>query len=453
MRTRPVFSAALLLCSAGMFAGLTGCESSRLGTPGALAGRYIITVGDADMTASAFTTGELGERDPSAQDMLTVVSLPIQEPVTSFAQVNVSNSALCPPTCLSVTRQGDYAFVVDYRGPAGPDARTILDLPKGDSVTAVDLTDPLRPVICAKIQVPAEPIAVAAHPTGEMVAVVTHTPGRQIVIVPFKAGSFTGEPAAWPVLGTDAAGADDAKPTSIAWHPGGRALAVTLQDRGEVVLYRFRKTDAGAVELAPWGQPVKAGRAPYSGAFTPDGRHFIVSDLQWAQGQDAYTAGTPQGTLISIRVGDMPAGLDSADGGAAGHLVVSEAPVGVNPVALAISSDGKLVVTANMQHSAVLDTSITPPPGGSISLLSINPDGTLAPAGEYPLSALPAGISFDAKDNHVCVTQFRSFDPEAIDGELGFWSVHRTGAASPRLEAADFFVGVGKGPHGVLIVR
>jgi len=451
MHARSILSASLILSMVGTLSGLVGCESARLGTPGAVAGRYIITVGDADMTASAFTTGELGERDPSAQDMLTVVSLPIREPVTAFSQVNVSNSALCPPTCLSVTRDGNYAFVVDYRGPAGPDARTILDLPKGDTVTAIDLTDPLRPFVSAKIQVPAEPIAVAAHPAGEMVAVVTHTPGSQIVLVPFKSGSFTGEPAAWPVLGTDTAGADDAKPTSIAWHPGGRALAVTLRDRGEVVFYRFRRTDAGAYELAPWAQPVKAGRAPYTGAFTPDGRHFIVSDLQWSQGQDAYTAGTPQGTLISIRVGDMPAGLDSADGGAAGHVVVGEAPVGVNPIALAISSDGKLVVAANMQHSAVLDTSIAPPAGGSISLLTVNADGTLAPAGEYALSALPAGISFDAKDNHVCVTQFRSFDPEAIDGELGFWSVQRKNGV--RLEAADFFVGVGKGPHGVLIVR
>lgn len=453
MPSRPVRSRLAFASAASLLvlAALSGGCGSGSGKPSDVAGRYIISLGDADMAAAALTTKELGPREPGTRDTLTVVSLPIREPMTPHAQINVGNSALCPPTCLAVSRDGRYAFVVDYRGEAPETATTIDDLPKGKSLVAVDMNTPLEPRICATTEVAEEPIAVSVNHLGTLVAVATQTPGAQIVIVPFARGEFSADAAAWPLLGLDDS---EAKPTSIAWHPSGGALAVTLQDRGEVMFYRFRMNDEGAMQLLPWGTPVSVGKAPSSGAFTPDGRFFVVNDLQWGSDVDGYNVGVPPGQLVVIQVGDMPGGTGSATGGPAGHLVLGSAPVGVSPIGMAISSDGLLVATANLQRSHLPDSDPRVDPnqrGGSISLLQMRSNGELQPLGEYPINAMPAGLSFDARDRFLCITQFRSFDPAAVDGEISFWRVKHT---TPRtLEDADFFVGVGKGPHGVLIVR
>ena len=448
-----VHSARLALGAAALLAiaGLLGCESSGPGKPGDVSGRFLLTVGDADMGATTLANKELGERDPAVHDTLTIVTMPLTEPTSQFAQADVSNSALCPPTCLAVSRNGKYAFVVEYRGPARPDAKTIDDLPIGNKLTALDLSDPLRPTISAIAEVSKEPIAVAVHPDGDLIAVVAQAPRQQIVILPFKDGAFTGDPCAWPLIGLDN---DEAKPTSIAWHPSGQALAITLQDRGEVMFYRFKRDEAGALAIAPWGTPVKAGKSPFAGSFTPDGKHFIVNDLQWGEDVAGYNVGAPEGQLISIRLGDMPAGLDSAEGGPAQHTVVSIVKVGVSPIGMAINSSGTLIATSNLQRSYLPegDPLVNPEHrGGSISLAMLSRDGTLTTVGEYPINAMPAGICFDARDRYLCVTQFRSFDPGAVDGEVGFWRVK--GSSTPTLIPADFYVGVGKGPHGVLIVR
>lgn len=445
----PLFTSSLLISAASLLAACGG--SSKAVKPSDVSGRYIIAIGDADMTATAFSTGDLGERNPLAKDTLTVVTLPIQEPNTPFAQINVSNSALCPPTCLSVTRDGRYAFVVDHRGPAGPEARRVEDLPKGETVAAIDLTQPLNPRVSAMAQVGISPVAVGVNARGDLLAIAASAPRHQIVIVPTLQGEFSGEPAAWPLLGLDD---DEAVPSSIAWHPAGHALAVTLQSRGEVMFYRFKRDSSGDMAVAPWGKPVAVGKSPYSGAFTPDGRFFIVNDLMWGSDVDGYNVGAPPGRLVVIDVSEMAAGLDSPLAEDAQHRVIGVANTGVSPIGMAISNDGRLIATANMQRSHLPDNDprlAGQPRGGSVSLLSLSPDGSLTPAGEYPINAMPAGISFDAADRFLCVTQFRSFDADATDGELAFWKVRR--GATPSLEGADFFVGVGAGPHGVLIVR
>ena len=436
---------ALALAAAGT--GLAGCHSTGLGNPSDIAGRYVVTVCDADIQTGTPGSGELGVRTLNAQDTLTVVALPISEgSTTKFAQVQVSNSALGPPTCLAVTHDGRYAFVVEYRGPAKPEARTVDDLPPGNTVTAVDLTNPLSPTITATTDVVKEPIAVAVHPQGTFVAVAAQEPRRQVVILPVKNGQFAGEPAAWPLLGLDN---DEAKPSSIAWHPSGNALAVTLMDRGEVMFYRFRKNDKGELQLAPWGPPVKVGKAPFAGAFTPDGRYFIVNNVESVGGVQGYDVGVPEGELVSIRMGDMPGEVGATGGGPIQNIVVSTVKVGVGPVGMAINTAGTMLATCNVQHSHAAEN--IQQGGGSVSLVMLAKDGTLTNTGEFPVNAVPAGIAFDGKGSFLCVSEYRSLDPDAKDGEIGFW--HIGGGSHPTLVPADLYVAVGHGPHGVLIVR
>jgi DNA-binding beta-propeller fold protein YncE len=417
--------------------------------PGEVAGRYIMTISDADLTAPALQTGRLGERDPAARDTLTVLELPIREPATPWAQMEVSNSVIGPPNALSVSPDGNTAFVIETRGPAPEGAVTINDLPAGQKLFAIDMTNPVEPRILGTADVGANPMAVDAHPAGDIVAVVTSVPHEQIVIVPVGGGAV-GEPLAWSLIGVDDS---SAIPSCITWSPDGRLLAITIPEQDRVVFLEFtRDANDGSMGLRPWGQAVNVGKYPYSGKFSPDGRYFITTDLQWGRDVEEFRVGAPEGRLSVVEVVPLPP-PDEKLAKQPEHRVVSTAVVGVSPEGLAISPDGGHVVTANLRQSYLDDADPRLTRGGSLTLLTLDAAGQLSPIGEFELDGMPEGLAFDASGNFVVVTQFRSFDPSAPDGELAFFRLNRGARPNATLEPTDFRVGVGKGPHGVLIVR
>jgi DNA-binding beta-propeller fold protein YncE len=450
----PAFAVLLLVgCQSGGGGGGGGGGGSVI-RPGDVSGRYIVSISDADMPATALVDNQLGARDPKIVDSLTVISLPIRAPETPWAQINVSNSVIGPPNALSVSRDGKIAVVIESKGPAPAGATTTAQLPKGEKLSGVDMSDPVHPAVFATATIGDNPTAVDIHPSGDLVVAVCGTPREQINIIPLiktkGARPAFGEPLGWPLVGLDD---DEAVPSCVAWHPSGDFLAVTIPSRNQVMFYRFTKdANDGTLGLLPWGSPVAVGKYPYSGKFTPDGRFFITTEMQWGNDVPGFMIESPQGKLSVIRFDAGPAGAPTAQTHPE-HQVVSSVSVGVNPEGLAISPDGSLVVTANLQRSFLPENDARVTRGGSISLLSLNKStGLLTPAGEYPMKGMPVGLSFDAQGRFVVCTQFRSFDPRAIDGELAFWRVNRKSAA-PSLEDAMFVVGVGKGPHGVLIIR
>src|SRR5688500_658711 len=120
MRTTPAAAAAILtpLALPLLAACGGGSRAAPPPPPGDGTGRYIVPTSDRDMRAPALARGRLGERDPGAQDTLTVLALPIREPSTPWSQINVSNSVIGPPNALAVSRDGNTAFIVESRGPA-----------------------------------------------------------------------------------------------------------------------------------------------------------------------------------------------------------------------------------------------------------------------------------------------------------------------------------------------
>lgn len=454
LATLAMMTTATVGCAGGGKGGSDGAPAS----PSAIAGRYIIAIGDAHMDADAFVSRSLGSFDPYSRDNLTIVTLPIQEPNTPFAQLPVSNSALATPACLTVSNDGRFAYVVEARGPAPDSAMTLDDLPPGENLTVVSLRDPLLPEVVSEVYVGTEPTSVSVRETGDLAAIATRTPGQQIVIVVLRNGvpvpADNGEPdvLAWPLLGVQ--DGSSARPSSVHWLPGSgdsAALAVTVPDRGEVMFYRVQR-DAGEPTLAPWGDAVACGRYIQQGVFTPDGRYFIALDRGERPDPDRLSVGLNPGGLSVIRVGSSVQ-IDSRTVGLREpHTVVSTTRTSPVPVGITISSDGRLIATTSL-HRSTGTQSIDGLSGGAIQLHRFDPArGTLNTIGEFPVNGVPGGVSFDASDRFVTVTQFRSFDPSAIDGELAFWRVLGTGDQT-RLEAMDFFVGLGKGPHAVRIVR
>lgn len=454
------FTLAIAGLAAGLsLAGLGGCAGgsgqsskmfSRPAEPGDVSGRMIVTVSDADLVATAFATGQLGIPADGARDALTVIGLPIVEPQTAYAQVEVSNSVMGPPQVVCVNREGTTAFVVESHGQTSAGASGFKDIPPGTRLQMVSLVDPMNPVLVSSAFVGDNPGACDVSPDGTLVAVVTSTPRAQLVIVPVESGAL-GQPMAWELMGIDDS---EAVASSVSWNPDGNVLALCLPKRDEVIFYEFARVadPAGGPDglaISPFGGPVKVGKFPFYGRFTPDGKHFITTDLQWQTSSDDYLLQSPAGTFSVVRLGD------AGGEGDVEHRVVSTAPVGVSPEGLAISPDGRWVVAANLKRS-FLPEGDDRLESGSLTLMSFDAaSGELSALGEFDVGGMPEGISFDAAGNFVVVTLFRSLDANALDGELGFWRLNPRGGegGSAILEQADFRLGVGRGPHGVLIVR
>jgi DNA-binding beta-propeller fold protein YncE/uncharacterized protein YceK len=447
---------------------LSGCASmidSSPPTPGQISGRYIAVICDADMSATAFADGLLSRRSPDDRDMLTVIRLPLREPgpneqstQTDFAQVEVSNSVMGPARSLSVTPCGTLALVLETRGRAGPGALRVGDLPAGRVMTPIDLRDPMNPIVGGLIDVPSPPVGVDISPRGDWAAVATNQPGSQLIFFPIRRGEDGGlmvDSAGRQTF--DLPGLEGAAVSSVIWHPSGRYVALTMPQSNSVAFYEVGR-DSESLQLARWGAPVEVGPYPFDGAFTPDGRRFIATELHWGTNVDGYLIGAPEGSLSVIELSRIPSAVLSS--GASGeapvveHTVTDTVRVGISPEGLAISPDGRWVVTANLRRSMLPASDPRMTPGGSLTLLSMGRDGKLVAHGEFDLNAMPEGIAFDARGRHVVVTQFRSFDPNAVDGELSFHKLVPSGDnGQPTLVPGRFTVGVGVGPHGVVIVR
>lgn len=469
----PLRSPFAILSVAGIAATIiSGCGSAGGSSPGDVSGRYILALCDADMPASAMVDRQLGPRSSDEKDMLTIIGLPIADGKndqyqTPFAQLNVSNSVMGPPQGVAVSADGRWAYVVETMGPAPEGATSLNELPEGNKVTRVDLNVPTQPLEAGTVSVGQHPMAVDISPDGGYLAVVSREKRQQIQIIPVSEGGM-GEPQPFPLMGLD--DDENTEPSCVSWHPSGNFIAVTIPKQNLVAFYRVSK-EAGAIKVETWGAPVAVGKYPLSGKFTPDGRFYITTDMQWGSDVPGEFVEPPQGQLSVVKFDTMPHGGSDPQ-----HEVVAACPVGINPEGLAISPDGSMVVTANLVRS-FLPNDDPRQTRGSISLLTFDRGtGQLTPIQEYSIKSMPLGLAFDAKGRFVVVTQFRSFDPKVTSGELAFFRVYDKGdrlpenhetpddpmspgqsgekrTSGPGLVQTDFFVGVGKGPHGILIVR
>ncbi|NJM90607.1 MAG: hypothetical protein HC847_29295 [Hydrococcus sp. RU_2_2] len=156
-----------------------------------IAGRYIAAITDGDFLASTYTDGKLPV--PINPDRLFIINLPIEEGQTEIAQVNASNSVTGAPYAFDVTADGSTAFVVETLGFATPGATTREQLPPGQQLTRIDLSNPRRPTVIDKVAIAPKPETVSVHPSGELLAISTQTPDREILLIPVQNRSL-GQP-------------------------------------------------------------------------------------------------------------------------------------------------------------------------------------------------------------------------------------------------------------------
>ncbi|MEM6432657.1 MAG: beta-propeller fold lactonase family protein [Cyanobacteria bacterium P01_D01_bin.115] len=408
-------------------------------------GRYLVSVSDADMLSSAYVNGLLGPRE--GRDALSVIPLNGHVRDLQAYEVEASNSVASPLVVVTVTPDGRYAFVTETftPRPEGPaETQTFADLSFGNRLQVFDLADPTQPTLVQDLAIAERPDSVSINADGSLLAVTFHPAGAgsetPIALIPFNNGQI-GEPI-YPTIPGFPLGE---RLIHAEWHPSQNVLALANETAGEISFVEVVGT-----ELRAWGNVVQAEKAPYMVRFTPDGQYAIANALYWGTDVEGRWTEAPRGSIVSIR---LEAGTQ-ADGSPR-HALVSRAITGVSPEGIAISPDGRYIVTTNLERSYLPydDNRITW--FSSLSLLTLDPaTGQLRHVGDYPYDGiLPEAATFDASGQYVAVANYDHFDDRVQGSSIDFWRIAADPLdPQPMLVQTRYSVPVTRGAHSLVLV-
>ncbi len=413
-------------------------------------GRYLVSVSDADMLASAYVDGQLGSRE--GEDTLSVIPLNGHVRDLEAYETNAGNSVAGPPVALAVTPDGRYAVVIETFTPRPDGAaagQTFADLSHSNRLQVFDLADPTQPQRIQDVAIGERPDSVSINRDGTLIAVSFHPRGigqeTPLALIPFNNGQL-GDPVFPEVPGLIAGD----RIIHAEWHPTQTVLALVNETKAEVSFVRVN-TQENTVSLQPWGNVVQAEKAPYMARFTSDGRHLIVNGLYWGADVEGRWSEAPRGSVVSIR---LEAGTQ-ADG-APRHALVSRAITGVSPEGIAISPNDRYVVTTNLERSYLPYDDERVTWFSSLTLITLDPEtGQLNRVADYPYDGiLPESAAFDASGEFLAVANYDHFDDRITGGSIDFWRMAVDPLnPQPMLVQTRYSVPVTRGAHSMVLVR
>ncbi len=408
-------------------------------------GRMLVTISDADMVASAYVDRQLGTRE--GQDVLSVISLGGDYRQMRATELNgVTNSVAGPPSAVTISPDGRWAFVIESFKPATPAMTAFTELERGIKLTAIDLSSPRQPRIHRQVDIGTRPETVEISPQGDLLLVTLHpADGRQLAFVPWNNGEF-GTPTYTTLPGV----ATDVRVSHAVWHSSGNYIAGTLVDRGEIVFARVTRTGS-AVSLEPWGNRVLVGKYPFKIMFTQDGRYLMSTNLQWGADVGGFWADAPRGSISVVRFASEAHAQEQPQ-----HLLVSVAETGVSPEGITISPNQQLVATVNLERSYLPynDQRITW--FSSLTLMQFDPrTGHLETVGDFLYEGiLPEALVFDRSGQYLAVVNYDNFNDAQPGGSVDFWRVVTNDITHPipRLVKTNHSVSVTRGAHSMVLV-
>ncbi|MBB3104391.1 lactonase family protein [Azomonas macrocytogenes] len=408
-----------------------------------LDGDIVVAIADGDFRASTYGDQLLASPDPALQDRLLVWRLGTADPT----HIPVTNSVTSPPEILAVSPDRRFAYVVERLGQRGPGILRTPDLSPGGQLSAVPLTgDPSQGR--STVSLGPNPEAIDLRADGRMLASVSNTPDRSLVhLIPVNGGTLsppiTFDLADLGITGQSSGPRGSVTATSVFWQPGAQVLAVTINTQNRVAF--FRVEGAGdALRLTPWGASIETGRDPFTGRFTPDGRHFLT--LDW--GRD-FAATSLEGRLPTMLSRISVIRVAHAGDIAGSHRRIGDAATDLSSEGIAVSPDGTLVAAINMRQTALPRQAARYTPNASVVLLHFNDmTGVLTPIdrAEFP-GVLPEGAAFDRSGRKLVVTAFERRD--ASGGALHVFGIEGSGTAARLVDQG--FVETPHGVHHVVI--
>ena len=409
-------------------------------------GRYLVSVSDADMVASAYVDGQLGPRE--GRDALSIIRLDGDPRDWEAVEVEAPNSVAGPPAAVDVTPDGRFAIVVETwtQRPEGDGAHTFADLAFADRAMVFDLSDPDAPTLVQEITVPIRPDAVRVNADGTLVAMTFNNQGAGAE-TPLALFRLVDGQLSDPVLPEIPGWGLADRLIDVDWHPSENVLAL-LSETGPNIRFAAVTEDL-AVE--PFGNVVEIERAPYRIEFTPDGRHVVANALYWGADIAGRWIEAPRGSVLTVRLNA------DTSGDAPRHAMVSRVTTGVSPEGLAVSPDGRWVATTNLERSYLPydDDRITW--FSSITLAALDPEtGVLTHVGDFNYDGiLPEAAVFDNSSRYLAVVNYDHFDDRRPGGSVDFWRLARDPLepSNVQLVRTEHSVPVTRGAHSMVIAR
>ena len=411
----------LAVLGAGACAALGDFASDDPGlaaAPGAFAGRFL-AVSDADMAGTAYADGAL---EPLAEEEDALILFDGGVPVASAA---ASNSVISWPQVVDVSDDGRFAFVVETRGQAPRDVEAYDDVytafPEGTWLGVFSIGEETLTLRDARAQLGSNLQSVEAARGQGYLIIASETPDAELITVGIGEDGAIGAVRTFDLdpeyLENDA----ERRIRTIHVAPDGVTLAANIANH-RIQFYRLR-LDAdgqpnGVVKLG--AQTDRIGSRIAVGKWTPDGRHFIITDTNWGdstlhmltQGPGALTVIAPPQTAS-----DAP-------------RLISRAEVGRSPEGFGISPDGEKIASINMERTYLPNWPFLSVWQGrrrySVSLLSFDPaTGMLEETDRiYKAGILPEDVIFDEDGENLAVAVFhRRKGEDRRRGFIDFFSI------------------------------
>jgi len=403
-------------------------------------GRYIAVLSDADMVASAYLDGNLGPRSPELRDELAIFPLTDGLPGEP-RRIPVSNAVTAWPSLLALSKDGQFAYVAETDEPAGPDATRLEELRPSPVVRVIAIGADLDGRVIQEIETTGRAQGLSLRPQGDLLAVnVVNTPRPQIGFLRVGADGRLDDFAA-----VDLPGDLPNPPRDVAWSPDGEILAATFPDDHAARFYRVR-SEGGQHLVEQIGEPVITGKTPGLGQWSPDGRHFFVTNLYWFGGAANLFVGANVSTITAVRVDRSPR---------AEHVMVSAAPAGASAENFAISPDGRTIVMLNMENSFLAPDDDRLTYYSSLTIMNWDPEREqLVTRRTFPFEGiLPEGIAFDESGRYLAVANFAHSSPRRPLAETTVDFFRLIDGPEPTLVQMDLKLPVMRGAHVVKVQR
>ena len=394
----------------------------------------LAVISDGKQDALTYSSGNLAP--PERPDRLTLWTAPFDPARGPAGGIDAPNSNFSPSGVAVISRDGRRAYVVETM-MRPPGETRLRGLVPANRLRAFDITDPANPRALAEVTVGRQPRSLALSGDGRTVVTLSGDADQ-----PLGFAAVTSEGLAAPVF----FGVPGVRPgftdfSFIQWSPTTDAIAVNLASESRVLFFSVDRDAAGLVTgVRPWGNPVSTNKYPLVGRFTPDGRHYLTSDVNWGSDVPGFS-GVRRGFLSMIRVADSTAEP-------ARHFLVDADVAGLSAESFTVSPDGQWVVASNIETTG---HPVGAPRYNGLALLTLHRlDGErsqLARVGEtrYP-GLLPQGIVFDAASRYVLVGTNELMENRSEGGVLVF-RLERT--PEPRLVDTGVRLRVPPGVHSI----
>jgi DNA-binding beta-propeller fold protein YncE len=411
------------------------------------AARGLVVISDADMAATAYGDAVL-HRTPGVVDTLTL--LDTQNAPKKAGSMSVTNSVIGWPEVLDVSPDGRFAYVAETRGVPPADVQKYTqvfnDFPAGKWLTVVDVSQLDAPRQVQQIELGKNLGAARVSRDGKQLASVSDTAGKELVLATLEQGLVKHVDHFALDVRRDSKSRQGAR--SVAWHPSGDVLAVNVADREVQFIGIVRASDGRPTAVKLLGKPVVVGQTLSSGHFSRNGKFFLTPDVGWgdnAKATDFLFNGA--GRLVVV-----------AFDAAGQHRVASQTEVGLSPESIALSNDGKLLVTVNMNRTYLPDSfpaSIWPKrQQSSLSLARFDEStGQLTVLQEVPFDGvLPENAVFDMHDKTLAVAIYEQRGDPRRQGQVEFWTIDSS-SGTPSLKPTGQRITVTRGAHDLAVLR